>query len=256
MDYFILFVILVVLGEATYLTVKQATAKSAKPHGHRKVYVDTSALIDGRILEVAKTGFLSDDFIIPRSVIRELQLLADGKDPVKRSRARDGMDTASELERIVYFNTEILDDADLERTPVDERLLILAKREKGVILTCDYNLQKVAATEKIEVLNINDLALALGNKFRQGDRIHLKLTDRGNNPGQAVGHLHDGTMVVVDNAEKLIGREVEVDYVRFLQTSSGRMIFAELANQKNSKSLTGRQSSVEKRLGSRSYRSR
>ena len=140
-----------------------------------------------------------------------------------------GMDVANELERVVYINTEIFDDLELGKMLVDERLLLLAKNHQGMILTCDYNLEKVASTEGIEVLNINDLALAIGNKFREGDKFRIKLLEKGSNPKQGVGHLKDGTMVVVDNAEKCIGKEVDVNYIRFLQTSSGRMIFAELA---------------------------
>ena len=240
MELFILLAVLAVLAETTYLTTKKLLEKNAKPKGHRKVYVDTSALIDGRILEVAKTGFLSDDFVIPRSVTRELQLLADGKDNVKRERARDGLDTINELERVVYFNTEILDDSYLGRMLVDERLLVLAKENKGVILTCDYNLGKVAATENVEVLNVNDLALVLGNKFRRGDRLRVKIIEKGSNPGQGVGHLHDGTMVVVDGAGNKIGQELDVDYVRFLQTSAGRMIFAEVSGGKRKRGMTNR----------------
>lgn len=232
MDLFILLVLVGVFAETTYLTTKKVLEKNAKPRGHRKIYVDTSALIDGRILEVAKTGFLSDDFVIPRSVTRELQLLADGKDLIKRGRARDGLDVANELERVVYFNTEILDDSYLGRMLVDERLLVLAKENKGVVLTCDYNLAKVAATENVEVLNINDLAMVLGNKFRTGDRLHLKITEKGHNPDQGVGHLNDGTMVVVDGAGNKVGQDIDVDYVRFLQTSAGRMIFAEVPGAK------------------------
>jgi len=235
MELFILLAVLAILAETTYLTTKKVLEKNAKPRGHRKVYVDTSALIDGRILEVAKTGFLSDDFVIPRSVTRELQLLADGKDNVKRERARDGLDTVNELERVVYFNTEIFDDSYLGRMLVDERLLVLAKENKGVILTCDYNLGKVAATENVEVLNVNDLALVLGNKFRRGDRLRVKIIEKGSNPGQGVGHLHDGTMVVVDGAGNKIGQELDVDYVRFLQTSAGRMIFAEVPGGKRAR---------------------
>lgn len=157
-----------------------------------------------------------------------MQLLADGKDNEKRTRARAGMDIANELERVVYFDTEIFDDSELGRMPVDERLLVLAKKHGGLILTCDYNLEKVAKTEKIEVLNINDLAIVLGNKFQEGDKFTVRILEKGSNPKQGVGHLKDGTMVVVDKAESLIGKDVEVRFVRFLQTSSGRMIFAEL----------------------------
>ena len=138
MELFILITTLLILAETSTLCVA-SLKKKRKNHSKRKVYVDTSSLMDGRILEVAKTGFLSDDLIIPRSVIRELQLLADGKDSEKRNRARFGMDVARELERVVFFDTEILQD-ELDKTPVDERLIELAKENSGVILTCDYNL--------------------------------------------------------------------------------------------------------------------
>ena len=222
---------LLILSETSFLTVNALKKRTPKTRGKRKIYVDTSSLMDGRILEVAKTGFLSDDLIIPRSVIRELQLLADEKDSEKRTRARFGMDVANELERVVYFNTEILQDA-LDRTPVDERLLSLAKENNGIILTCDFNLSKVAATEKIETLNINDLALVLRNEFLPGEKFVVKITTKGSNPKQGIGYLKDGTMVVVDNAAKKIGQELEVYFVRFLQTSSGKMIFA---NQRSSR---------------------
>lgn len=230
MEWFFLLILLGIFGETSYLTLKNAR-KVKRASGRRKVFVDTSALMDGRILEVAETGFLSDDFFIPKSVTREMQLLADGKDNEKRTRARAGLETANALERVVYFNTEIYDDKKLGRMPVDERLLILAKEEGGVILTCDYNLAKVAETEGIEILNINDLAMVLANTMVRGDKFKIKITEKGSNPKQGVGHLADGTMVVVDRGEKMIGREVEVEFVRFLQTSAGRMIFAQLARK-------------------------
>lgn len=220
--------LIIIFLETSFLTAK-SFKKTIGSSGKRKIYVDTSALMDGRILAVAKTGFISDDLIIPRSVIREMQTLADGKDSEKRMRARAGMDVVNELERIVYFNTEILQD-ELDHTPVDERLLELAKKSHGLILTNDYNLGKVAATEKIEVLNINDLAMTLRGDFMPGERTKIKILAEGSNPKQGVGYLPDGTMAVVDNASKMIGKEVEIEFVRSLQTSAGRMMFANLVN--------------------------
>lgn len=209
--------------------------KVSHGRGRRKVYVDTSALIDARVLEVAKTGFMTDDLIIPKSVTRELQLLADGKDAEKRKRAREGLSVVSELERVVYFDVTILNDDELGRMPVDERLLTLAKENKGVILTCDYNLCKVAETEGILTLNVNDLALVLSGKVAVGDRLKVKITEKGNNLGQGVGHLSDGTMVLVDKAADMVGMEVEAEVLRFYQTPSGRMIFAKLAGARPKK---------------------
>ena len=200
----------------------------------RKIYVDTSTLMDGRILAVAGTGFISDDLVIPRSVVRELQLLADGKDSEKRTRARFGLDVVSDLERVVAVNTEILADP-LDHTPVDERLIELAQANHGAILTNDYNLNKVATAEGIQVLNINDLALELRSQYLPGDKLRLKITTKSSNPKQGVGHLPDGTMVVVDNASNRVGKEVDVEFVRFLQTSAGRMMFAKLSNASRKK---------------------
>ena len=225
MELFILVIVLVILAETTILV-----SRKYKPSfsGHRKIYVDTSVLIDGRILNIARSGFLDGDLIILKSVLLELQLLADGKDSEKRSRARAGLETAAELERVVNINTEILDDGEGYKK-VDEELLKIAKDSRGLILTLDYNLIKVAAAEKIETLNINDLALAVRNEFIQGEKIRLKISEKGSNRGQGVGHLKDGTMVVVDNAASKIGKEVTVEFVKFYGTSAGKMIFAKLA---------------------------
>lgn len=234
MELFIFIFSAIILAETTVLLIKNLKKPIVNPNAKRKVYVDTSALMDGRILAVAKTGFIGDDLIIPRSVIREMQLLADGKDSEKRTRARAGMDVVNELERVVHFNTEILQD-ELDKTPVDERLIELAKKNHGLILTNDFNLGKVAATEKIDVLNINDLALTLRSDYLPGDKITIKIVAEGSNPKQGVGYLPDGTMAVVDNAAKKIGEEVEVEFVRFLQTSAGRMMFAKLVPKANRK---------------------
>jgi len=184
-----------------------------------------------------ETGFVSDDVLVPRSVIHELQMLADGKDHDKRLRARAGLDAVRDLERIVYFNLEIVDDA-LDHTPVDNRLLELAKSNHGVILTNDFNLKKVAATEHIEVLNLNELALALKNDYTPGERVTVKVAALGSGQNQGVAYLKDGTMVVIDRASQLVGKEVEIELQRTNQTAAGTMIFAKIAqsNQKTSNS--------------------
>ncbi|MBQ9020160.1 PIN/TRAM domain-containing protein, partial [Candidatus Saccharibacteria bacterium] len=160
MELFILIVVLVILAETTFMAVRSTQKPILNSNQKRKVYIDTSALIDGRIVAVAKVGFLGDDLIIPRSVLRELQLLADGKDSEKRARARFGLDNINELERVELATVTIYDD-ELDRTPVDERLIELAHQNHGMILTNDYNLNMVATSEGIDVLNVNDLALAV-----------------------------------------------------------------------------------------------
>ena len=243
MELFILIVTLLILAETSVLVFKNHEKPLLSVSQKRKIYVDTSALMDPRLLAVAQTGFISDEMIVPRSVIQELQLLADGKDDEKRARARAGLDTVRELERVVFFNLNILDD-ELDHTPVDNRLLDLAKANHGAILSNDYNLQKVAATQDIDVLNLNALALTLRNEFLPGERARVKLVATGSGNNQGVGYLKDGTMVVVDRASRKIGEEVEVEFVRVNQTASGTMMFARLAGAQ--KSATKRKSASGK----------
>ena len=224
MELFILFIVLTILVETTILVFRKYKWVQG---GQRKIYVDTSALIDGRILNVAKSGFIDGDLIVLKSVLLELQLLADGKDSVKRARARAGLTTVAELERVIDVNTEVIEDTSGIKK-VDEALLKYAKENRGVILTLDYNLIKVAEAEKIKTLNINDLSLATRSEFLPGERIKLKILEKGSNRGQGVGHLNDGTMVVVDNAANKIGQEVTVEFVKFYETSAGKMIFAKI----------------------------
>ena len=228
MELFILLFVLAIFIETTYLVSKNRLPRRT---GMRRIYVDTSALIDGRIINVAETGFLDGDLIILKSVLRELQLLADGKDGQKRARARAGLNNVSELERVVNVNTEIFDDGEGNKK-VDEELLKFAKENKGAILTIDYNLIKVAEAERIETLNINDLALAVRTEFLPGEKIEIKITEKGSNRGQGVGHLSDGTMVVVDRAANKIGKNLTVEFVRFHETSAGKMIFAKIARKR------------------------
>ncbi len=200
----------------------------------RKVFVDTSTLMDGRLLAVAKSGFLGDEILIPRSVIRELQLLADGPDSEKRTRARFGLDIVNELERVELADVEIFAD-DTKRVKVDERLIELAKENRGMILTNDFNLIKVAATEKVDAININELAQSLRSEYLPGDHLNVKIISVGSNAHQGVAYLPDGTMVVVDEADRFAGKNmmVEIEFVRYLQTNAGKMMFAKLAPRNN-----------------------
>lgn len=235
MELFTIIILLAILSETTFLTAKNIKKPWLSSSQRRKLYVDTSALMDPRLLEVAQTGFLSDDLIIPRSVTNELQLLADGKDSDKRARARAGLDMVRELERVIFFNTTVLND-ELDRTPVDNRLLELAKANHGLILTNDFNLQKLASTEHIDSLNLNELALVLRNKYLPGEHLKIKVIAVGSNPHQGVGYLRDGTMVVIDNASDKIGQELEVELTRLNQTASGIMLFAKTNKRRSNKS--------------------
>ncbi|MBR3164356.1 hypothetical protein IKF15_03615 [Candidatus Saccharibacteria bacterium] len=230
MDWFFLILMIIIGAETTFmfiLRIRDINRLTSRMN-RRKLFVDTSALIDGRILAVAKAGFLGDEVLIPRSVIRELQLLADGSDSEKRTRARFGLDVANELERVELATVEIYHD-EPGRVQVDERLIELAKQHHGIILTNDYNLIKVAATEKIDAININDLAQGLRSEFLPGETLKVKIVTTGSNPHQGIAYLPDGTMVVVDGADRYVGKdEIDVEFVRFLQTAAGKMMFAKL----------------------------
>ena len=240
MELFILTITLIILAETTILVIKSRQRPFLNTNQKRKVYVDTSALMDPRLLAVAQTGFIGDEIVIPRSVTRELQLLADGKDSEKRLRAR-------ELERVVYFNTTILND-ELGRVQVDNRLIELANANHGLILTNDYNLQKVAETEHIDVLNLNELALAMRAEYLPGERTRVKVVSTGSNPHQGVAYLRDGTMVVIDNASNKVSQEVEIEFVKLNQTASGVMMFARLAHPQTSRNSRGATSEGRRQL--------
>lgn len=228
MDTLIIILLLLILAELTYILTKTPGALGAKVRAGRPIFVDTSVLIDGRIVAVAQSGFISDTLFIPRSVIGELQFLADNADSEKRARARHGLDIVRELQALDMVNVEIFQDGSRAEEGVDERLLKLAKQHGGAVCTIDYNLNKVAQVEQIVVLNVNDLAMSLRMAHLPGEKVTLALTTKGNDNTQAVGHLDDGTMVVVEQAKSKIGSVVEVEVIRSLQTAAGKMMFARL----------------------------
>lgn len=220
----IIAVLLVLLAEVTYLVTKLPRQTNSKT---RMILVDTSVLIDGRIIPVAKTGFIGGTLAIPRSVIGELQFLADNADHDKRARARYGLDVVKELQDIEHLDVMILQDGSKAKEGVDERLLNLAKKHAGsVICTIDYNLNKVAVVEGIMVLNVNELAQSLRMSYLPGERMLLEIVQKGQDSHQGVGYLKDGTMVVVEHANKSIGKSIEIEFIRSLQTAAGKMMFA------------------------------
>ena len=232
----IIIIMLLAIMAEIYLLVKprrQAGSGTQLP-----ILVDTSVLMDGRVVDLAKTGFLLGQIIVPRSVLIELQLLADGADHAKRERARFGMDAMKELKDVLGGSFTLLDDAVRIPEGVDNRLLQLAKEMNAAILTLDYNLNKVAQVEGIQILNINELAKSLRMSYLPGDELVLELTQKGQDSHQAVGYLHDGTMVVVEQAKKFIGQEKRVEIVRSLQTDAGKMMFAKLVVEPKTASCT------------------
>lgn len=222
--------ILAILVEVTYLVVKLPRQNFSRKQS-RPILVDTSVLIDGRIIAVAQSGFIGDPLVIPRSVIGELQFLADNADHDKRARARHGLDVVSELQAMPTVVVDILQDGSKAEEGVDERLLTLAKRHNAAICTIDYNLNKVAVVEGLSVLNVNELAQSLRMAYLPGEKIILELVQKGQDAHQAVGYLPDGTMVVVEHAYKLIGQPVEIEFIRSLQTAAGKMMFARLVEK-------------------------
>lgn len=231
----IIIMLLAIMAEI-YLLVKPR--RHAGSGTQLPILVDTSVLMDGRVVDLAKTGFLLGQIIVPRSVLIELQLLADGADHAKRERARFGMDAMKELKDVLGGSFTLLDDATRIPEGVDNRLLQLAKEMNAAILTLDYNLNKVAQVEGIQILNINELAKSLRMSYLPGDELMLELTQKGQDSHQAVGYLHDGTMVVVEQAKKFIGQEKRVEIIRSLQTDAGKMMFAKLVVEPKTASRT------------------
>lgn len=227
----IISLLLVVLAEVTYLVTRLPRTTAGK---RRMILVDTSVLIDGRIISVAKSGFIGDVLVIPRSVIGELQFLADNADHDKRTRARHGLDVVKELQELPQVEVAILQDGSKAAEGVDERLLILAKKHNGAIATIDYNLNKVAAVEGITVLNINELAQTLRMAYLPGEKMLLDIAQKGQDSHQGVGYLPDGTMVVVEQASSQLGKKVEIEFIRSLQTQAGKMMFARLVGKTQS----------------------
>lgn len=230
---FIIVISLAVLAEVTYLVAKQPRLQSSARKQERPIFVDTSVLIDGRIIAVAQSGFVTDTLMIPRSVVGELQFLADNADHDKRARARHGLDVITELQSMDTVKVEIFQDGSKAEEGVDERLLKLAKQYGGAVCTIDYNLNKVAAVERITVLNVNELAQSLRMAYLPGERMLLELTQKGQDSHQGIGHLTDGTMVVVEHANKQIGQKVEIEFIRSLQTAAGKMMFAKLVTKQD-----------------------
>jgi len=194
----------------------------------QRVILDSCGLIDGRILEIRKAGFITAQLVIPEFIIAELQLLADGKDAHKRERARYGLEVAKQLRAATATSVAILAQDYPAIKTVDDKLIALALKLGAQLYTTDYNLGQVAAIKNVAVLNVNELAQHLRPTALPGEKVTIKLIQKGQIKNQAVGYLEDGTLVVVDNAIKLIGKSVDLAVTRLHQTESGKMIFAKL----------------------------
>jgi uncharacterized protein YacL len=187
--------------------------------------LDTSVIIDGRIADIAETGFLDGIIVIPQFVLRELQLVADSADSLKRNRGRRGLDILQRLQKVASLNIQIVEDDFPAVREVDLKLIELAKLYEGKIITNDFNLNKVAQLQGVEVLNINELANSLKPIVLPGETMRVFILKEGKEYNQGVAYLDDGTMVVVDNARKMISKTIDIQVTSVLQTTAGKMIF-------------------------------
>ena len=187
--------------------------------------LDTSVIIDGRIADIAETGFLDGVLVIPQFVLRELQLVADSADSMKRNRGRRGLDILQKIQKMAHLNVQIVEDDFPHIRDVDMKLIELAKVYDSKIITNDFNLNKVAQLHGVDVLNINELANALKPVVLPGESMKVFILKEGKEQNQGVAYLDDGTMVVVDNARRMIGKTIETLVTSVLQTTAGKMIF-------------------------------
>ncbi len=199
------------------------------PRRLSKILLDTSVIIDGRILEVVSTGFLDAPLVITRSVLKELQAVADSADPIRRARGRRGLDVLTQVQAVPDVTLEFLEDEITSELDIDLRLVELGRRHGWAVMTNDFNLNRVAQLEGVRVLNLNELAAAMRPVAVPGEELTVTLVREGKEPGQGVGYLDDGTMVVVENGRRLVNQTVTATVVSVLQTAAGRMLFAQLA---------------------------
>lgn len=214
-------------GEVSTATNKvRPLPTTARP----KILVDTSVIIDGRVVDLVRTGFLREDLLIPQFVLKELHLVADSADLTRRSRGRRGLDVLERLRNAGKASIEISDLDALEEPDVDSKLVRVAKAYNYLILTGDQNLNRVAVLQGVQVLNIHELAHALRPPLVPGEEMPLKIIQPGREYDQGIGYLEDGTMVVVESGKGFIGQDVVVVVTRTLQNNAGRMAFAQLKN--------------------------
>ena len=198
--------------------------------GGETILVDTSAIIDGRIIDIYKAHFITGRLVVPRCVLNELQQISDSADDLKRQRGRRGMELLRTMQNDPLIGIHIHEDEMDEEKEVDAKLMKIAKILDAKICTTDFNMSRIAALQKIQVLNINELANAVKPTVFTGDRLKIKLIKEGKESDQALAYLEDGTMIVVSDARELIGKEVTVRASSVLQTQAGKMIFAKLLN--------------------------
>jgi uncharacterized protein YacL len=233
---FVLALLLAVQGASVGLTRRaELTALffggGRHEEGHRQsaVLLDTSVIIDGRILDIAKTGFVDMPLVILSSVLRELQMVADSADATRRRRGRRGLDVLTDMQKDPSINLQVEEDETAPGTEIDAHLVRTAKRKSWAIMTNDFNLNRIARLEGVSVLNLNELAQAMRPVAIPGEEIVVTVAREGKEAGQGVGSLDDGTMVVIQNGRRLLNQTITAVVTSVIQTSAGRMIFAEPA---------------------------
>ncbi|MDD5504918.1 MAG: PIN domain nuclease [Candidatus Omnitrophica bacterium] len=197
--------------------------------------VDTSVIIDGRVIDICQSSFMGGCFIVPRFVLKELQQMADSSDPIKRSRGRRGLDILNRMQKSANMDIKIHEEDFPEVQETDAKLVKIAKILNARIFTSDYNLNKVAEIQHVQVLNINDLSNALKPVMLPGEETDIKIVKEGKEHNQGIGYLEDGTMIVVEGGRQLIGQRRRICVTSVLQTSAGRMIFAKALNHQDGK---------------------
>jgi uncharacterized protein YacL len=195
--------------------------------GDPRVVVDTSAIIDGRIAEIVESGFIYGTLVVPRFVLDELQHIADSSDTLRRNRGRRGLEILNRMQKEPGTPVEIVEDTVPSESEVDAKLVALARARSGVILTNDFNLNRVAELQGVRVMNINSLANAVKPAVLPGEELRVRVIQEGKEAGQGVGFLDDGTMIVVEGGARHIDKDLDVAVTRVLQTVAGRMIFAQ-----------------------------
>ncbi len=219
--------------EEIQLTFLKPTGKDSDLTNYK--ILDTSVIIDGRIADIAETGFLEGVLVVPRFVLKELQQVADSSDPLKRSRGRRGLDILNNMKASKNAIIKITDEDFPEVKEVDSKLLKLARTMSAVVITNDFNLNKVAEFQGVKVLNINELSNAVKPIVLPNEEIRISVIKEGKDQNQGIAYLDDGTMIVVDNGKNFIGKEINVVVTSILQTPAGRMIFTQLADDSKSK---------------------
>jgi uncharacterized protein YacL len=213
----------------------ESGASSSWTNLNRNILLDTSVIIDGRVADIAKTGFLPGTLLIPRFVLNELQYIADSPDGMRRQRGRRGMEVLAELQKLPNVLVRISDINVEGVREVDDKLIVLGKQLKSPVLTNDYNLNRVAELQGVTVLNINELANAVKSVVLPGEALRINIMQEGKEHGQGVGYMEDGTMVVVENGKDYIGEYMDVNITKVLQTAAGRMIFGRVDEENGKK---------------------